>query len=48
MQTYQYFPRDVRTCCCRESMETYRITTTVRTWIGESRTTLSGSVIGAG
>ena len=40
--------QNVRTCCCRESMETYRITTTGRTWTEESKTTLHGSVVGAG
>ena len=37
-----------RVCCCRESMETSRITTTGHTWMGKSRTTLYGSVVGAG
>ena len=28
-------PQNVRTCCCRKSMETFCITTTGRTWTGE-------------
>ena len=39
---------NVRTCCCKESMETSLITTMGRTWTGESQTTLYGSVVGAG
>ena len=47
-QTSQYSSQKVRTCCCRESMETSRITTTGSTWTGESWTTLHGSVLGVG
>ena len=46
-QTYQTLPRDVSTCCCREYMDTSRIKTMGRTCMGESRTTLSGSIVGA-
>ena len=45
---YLTLPLNVRSCCCRESMETTRITTIGHTWTGESLTTLSGSVICAG
>ena len=41
-------PLKVRTCCCREYMETSCITTTGRTWTGESWTTRHGSDVGAG
>ena len=41
-------PQNVRTCCCREYMETSFITTTGCTWTGEFRTTLHSSVVGAG
>ena len=41
-------PLNMRTCCCRESMETFRITTTGRTWTGESQTTLHDSFANAG
>ena len=34
-RTYRDSPQNVRTCCCRESMVTSRITTTGRTWTGE-------------
>ena len=46
-QTSRNSHLNVPTCCCRESMETTRITTMGLTWTGESRTTLSGSVVGA-
>ena len=45
---FQTLPLNMRTCCCRESMETSRTTMMGRTWEGESRTTLYGSVVGAG
>ena len=47
-QTSWDSPQNVRTCCCRESIETSRITTTGRTWTGELQTTLHGSVAVAG
>ena len=47
-RTSQESLQNVRTCCCRESMETSCITTTGCTWTGEYRTTLHGSVVGAG
>ena len=47
-RTSQDSPHNGRTCCCRESMETSRITTTIRTWAGKSWTTMYGSVVGAG
>ena len=34
-QTSRDSPQKVRTCCCREYMETSRITTTGHTWTGE-------------
>ena len=40
--------QNVCTCCCRQSMETSRITTTECTWTGELQTTLYGSVSGTG
>ena len=46
-RTSQDSTQNVRTCCCRKSMETSRITMTGRNWTGESRTTLYGSVVGA-
>ena len=39
--------QNVRTCCCRESMETSHITTKGRTWTGELQTTLHDSIAGA-
>ena len=48
MRTSRDSPQNVRTCCCRESIETSRITTTGRTWTGGLQTTLHGSVAGAG
>ena len=47
-QTSWNSTQNVRTCCCRESIETSRIITTGCTWTGESWMTLYGSVIGAG
>ena len=47
-QTSWDSPQNVRTCCCRESMETSCITTMDRTWTGELQTTLHGSVAGDG
>ena len=41
-------PLNMRTCCCRESMETSCITIIGFTWTEELQTTLSGSVVGAG
>ena len=41
-------PRNVRTCFCREFMETSRNTTMDHTGMGESCTTLFGGVIGTG
>ena len=38
---------NVHTCCCGESMENNRITTMGRTWMGESRTALFVSFVGA-
>ena len=43
-----YSPQNVRTSCCRKSMETSCTKTTGRIWKGKSRTTLYGSIIGAG
>ena len=48
MRTSWTLPQNVHTCCCRESMDTSRITTMDRTWTGESRTTPYGSVVVAG
>ena len=48
MQTSQDSTQNVCTCCCRQSMETSRITTTGRTWMVEYQTTLYGRVPGAG
>ena len=48
MRLYLTSPQNVRTCFCGESMENTCIITMGRTWTGESRTTLSGSVFGAG
>ena len=45
---YLNLPWNVLTCCCRKSMETSPTTTMGRTWMGELRTTLYGSVVGAG
>ena len=47
-RTSQDSTQNMLTCCCRESMETSCITMTGRTWTGEYRTTLHGSVAGAG
>ena len=47
-RTSQDSPQNVRTCSCRESMETSRITMMGRTWTGELQTTLHGSITGAG
>ena len=47
-RAYLTLPQNVRTCYCRESMETTRITTMGRAWTEESQTTLSVSVVGAG
>ena len=40
--------QNVRTCCCRESLETSRITTTGRNWTDELQTMIYGSVVRAG
>ena len=44
-RTRLYFSLNVCTYCCRESAETSYITTTGRTWMGESSMTLFGSVV---
>ena len=43
---YMTLTLNVRTCCCRKSMETFLTTTMGRTWTEESLTTLYGSVVG--
>ena len=48
MSIYLTSHHKVRTYCCGESIENTRITTMGRTWVGESQTMLSGSVVGAG
>ena len=45
---YLDLPWNVRTCCCRKSMETSLTTTMGRTWMGVSLTTPYGSFFGAG
>ena len=45
---YLTLPQNVRTCCCGNYMETFIATTMGRTYMGESRTTLYGSAVGAG
>ena len=47
-RTYLTLPQNVRICCYGEFIKTTRITMMDRTWTGESQTTLSDSVIGAG
>ena len=46
--TYLTSNLKLRICCCRESMETNRITTMGLIWTGELHTTLSGSLVGDG
>ena len=46
-RTSRTLTKNVRTCCCMDSMETSRIIAMGRTWKEESRTTLSDSAIGA-
>ena len=48
MRTSWDSPQNMRTWCCRESMETFRITIMGFTWTGELKTTLHGSVAGSG
>ena len=45
---YLTLHHNVHTCCCRKSMKTSLTTTMGHTWMGESRTMLHGSVVGAG
>ena len=48
MWIYLNLHRNVRTCCCRKSMETFPTTTMGPTWMGESQATLPGSIVGTG